>query len=234
MAWVDATLPVDAQGRVTVDDPAATTLQWANSETGVVQELPKGLAVSDVTQGFGKLPFSYSWAGVGMVFLSAHKIGGPKGVGALVIPQGYDLAAQIRGGGQEMGRRSGTENVIGIAGFGAAAQAAMRDLANGTWEAVASRRDLLEEAIVSRAKDTIFVGKGATRLPGTSCRDFRRIGLFQRQGAHQSGVDRDGSGADVAGSAIRVSLGPQTSDDDVLRFADAWCAKQARTQARVA
>ena len=254
MAWVDATLPVDAQGRVTVDDPAATTLQWANSETGMVQELPKGLAVSDVTQGFGKLPFSYSWAGVGMVFLSAHKIGGPKGVGALVIPQGYDLAAQIRGGGQEMGRRSGTENVIGIAGFGAAAQAAMRDLADGIWEAVASRRDLLEEAIASRAKDTIFVGKGAMRLPGTSClaspgwKGETQVMAMDLAGfaisagsACSSGKVRPsrvltamGYGADVAGSAIRVSLGPQTSDDDVLRFADAWCAKQARTQARVA
>ncbi len=254
MGWVDASLTVDASGRVAVDEPGAATLQWANSETGVVQDLPTGLAVSDVTQGFGKLPFSYAWAGIGMVFLSAHKIGGPKGIGALVIPQGHDLAAQIRGGGQEMGRRSGTENVIGIAGFGAAALAAGRDLANGAWEAVASRRDLLEDAIAVSAKDTIFVGKGAERLPGTSCfvspgwKGETQVMAMDLAGfaisagsACSSGKVRTsrvltamGYGADLAGSAIRVSLGLQTSDDDVLRFADAWCARRTRTQARVA
>ena len=125
-AWVDPCLPV-VDGAVLVEDPASSVVQLANSETGIVQDLPQGLAVSDITQGFGRVPFSFSWSGVQMVFLSAHKFGGPKGVGALIFPQGTDISAQIRGGGQEMGRRSGTENVVAIAGMGAAAVAAQAE-----------------------------------------------------------------------------------------------------------
>src|SRR5687767_12068008 len=72
LAWTDATLSVDAEGRVAVTDPAASALQLANSETGVVQDLPEGLAVSDITQGVGRLPFAHDWSGVRMAILSAH------------------------------------------------------------------------------------------------------------------------------------------------------------------
>ncbi|MEY8840874.1 aminotransferase class V-fold PLP-dependent enzyme, partial [Cribrihabitans sp. XS_ASV171] len=132
-------------------------------------DLPKGIAVTDATQAFGKLPVAFNWMGAGMALLSAHKLGGPKGIGALVMPRGTDLAAKIRGGGQEMGRRSGTENVLGIAGFGAAAEAAARDLADGVWDRVAQLRNILENALEAAATKTIFVGKGAKRLPNTLC-----------------------------------------------------------------
>ena len=167
-AWVDPCLPL-VNGAVQVSDPAGSTMQLANSETGIVQELPQGLAVSDITQGLGKVPFAFSWSGVGMVFLSAHKFGGPKGVGALIFPQGTDVAVQIKGGGQEMGRRSGTENVVAIAGMGAAAAAAQADLAAGKWDRIEKLRNILETAIEAAEKSTIFVGKGMTRLPNTSC-----------------------------------------------------------------
>jgi cysteine desulfurase len=106
-------------------------LQLANSETGIVQDLPSGLAVSDLTQAFGKIPFAFNWLGCDMALVSAHKLGGPKGIGAVVLRRGLDLQAQIKGGGQEMGRRAGTENLIGIAGFAAAAEAAQQDLTRG-------------------------------------------------------------------------------------------------------
>ncbi len=117
LAWGAGGLTADAHGRVRVAEPGMASLQLANSETGVVQDLPAGLAVSDLTQGFGKIPFAFNWLGVTMGLISAHKLGGPKGVGALVVKRGTDVAAQLRGGGQEMGRRAGTENVIGIAGL---------------------------------------------------------------------------------------------------------------------
>jgi cysteine desulfurase len=88
-----------------VSDPANATLQVANSETGIVQTLPKGLAVTDATQAFGKLPIAFNWMDVQMALVSAHKLGGPKGIGAVVMKRGTDLPAQIKGGGQEMGRR---------------------------------------------------------------------------------------------------------------------------------
>ncbi len=130
-AWCDVSLPVDRTGAVGVAIPGRTALQLANSETGILQRLPEGLAVSDLTQAFGKVPFAFNWLGCDMGLVSAHKLGGPRGIGALVLRRGLDVTAQLRGGGQEMGRRAGTENLIGIAGFGAAAEAAARDLGRG-------------------------------------------------------------------------------------------------------
>ncbi|MGH1355718.1 MAG: cysteine desulfurase family protein [Thalassovita sp.] len=253
-AWVDPVLPVDADGRVQVTDPAGSVLQLANSETGVVQELPNGLAVSDATQGFGKLPFAFNWCGAEAVLVSAHKLGGPKGIGALVVKRGTEVAAQLRGGGQEMGRRAGTENIPGIAGFGAAAEAGARDLANGCWDNVQGLRNLLEEAIEAGAPDTIFVGKGATRLPNTSCFATRgwkgetqvmQLDLagfaISAGSACSSGKLRAspvlramGYDEEAAKGAIRVSLGLETSEEDVLRFAESWLSKQQKFRARVA
>ena len=101
--------------------------------------------------------------------ISAHKIGGPKGVGALIIKRGTDLAAQIRGGGQEMGRRSGTENILGIVGFGAAAEAAQKDLLNGEWEKILEFRMILENMIEEFSDVPILIGKDSNRLPNTTC-----------------------------------------------------------------
>ena len=214
----------------------------------------EGLALSDMTQGFGKLPLAFNWSGADMALISAHKLGGPKGVGALVLKRGLDVEARIRGGGQEMGRRSGTENVIGIAGFGAAAERAARDLADGVWEAVAEKRDLLEAAIAEGAKHTIFVGKGVARLPNTSCMvtpgwkgetqvmQMDLAGFAVSAGsACSSGkvkpsrvLEAMGFDADAAASALRVSIGPDTTEDEILRFAETWLAQHAKFRARAA
>jgi len=249
-AWVDPCLPV-VDGAVQLDDPAGSTLQLANSETGIVQALPQGLAVSDITQGFGKVPFAFSWSGVGMVFLSAHKFGGPKGVGALIFPQGTDIAAQMKGGGQEMGRRSGTENVVAIAGMGAAAGAAQADLASGKWARVAKLRNILETAIEAAEKGTIFVGKGQDRLPNTSCfatpgwKGETQVMAMDLAGFAVSAGSACSSGKvkvsrvlqalgldeQAASGALRVSLGIETTEDEVMRFAQAWTEKRARRRA---
>ena len=168
-AWCRVDLPTDAQGRVKVSDPAQSALQLANSETGIVQDLPAGLALSDLTQAFGKLPFAFNWLGCQRGLISAHKLGGPKGIGALVVRRGLEVGAQIRGGGQEMGRRAGTENVIGIAGFVAAAEAAARDLADGVWDRVAEVRNILEQALEAECPGIILLAKGLPRLPNTIC-----------------------------------------------------------------
>ncbi len=252
-AWCAADLPVDGQGRVTVADPAQTALQLANSETGIVQDLPEGLAVSDLTQGFGKLPVAFNWLGCVMGLVSAHKLGGPKGVGALVLRQGVDLAAQIRGGGQEMGRRAGTENVMGIAGFGAAAEAAARDLANGVWEQVADTRNCLEQALEADCTGIISVGKGQPRLPNTLClvspgwKGETQVMSMDLAGFAVSAGSACSSGkvaasrvlramgfeAVASGSALRVSIGPGITREDVLRFAEVYSAAWKRARARL-
>jgi cysteine desulfurase len=253
-AWIKEDLTVDAQGRVAVLDPQSSCLQLANSETGVIQDLPEGLAVTDATQAFGKLPVAFNWMGATMALISAHKLGGPKGVGAVVLKRGTDLAAQIRGGGQEMGRRSGTENVIGIAGFGAAAEAAAKDLDNGVWDRVAEIRNILEKAVAAQCPGTIFIGNEARRLPNTSC--FATPGwkgetqvmqmdlagfAISAGSACSSGKVRAsavltamGFDEKTAQGAIRVSLGADTTETDVLRFAETWCAKQKKHRARSA
>jgi cysteine desulfurase len=253
-AHVTCDLAVDAAGRVAVGDPGAAALQIANSETGVVQDLPQGLAVSDLTQGFGKLPFAFNWLGVGMGLVSAHKLGGPKGVGALVMPRGTDLAAQILGGGQEMGRRAGTENVIGIAGFGAAAEAAARDLAAGRWAEVEALRDGLEARLLNDVPGLVVAGKGGRRLPNTSClvspgwkgetqvmqMDLAGIAVSAGSACSSGKVRASrvlramGFDDNAAGSAIRVSLGLSTTAADLDRFAEAWTAHYRKHAARAA
>ncbi len=253
-AWIEEDLATDAQGRVRVIDPAASVLQLANSETGILQELPEGLALTDATQAFGKLPVAFNWCGARMALISAHKLGGPKGIGALVVKRGTDIAARIRGGGQEMGRRSGTENVIGIAGFGAAAEAAVRDLADGVWDRVAELRNILESSIAAAAKHTIFVGNDGPRLPNTSClvtpgwkgetqvmqMDLAGFAISAGSACSSGKVRASrvltamGYDEATAANAIRVSLGPDVTEQDVLRFSEAWCDKEKKHRARAA
>lgn len=251
-AWLDGTLPVDGAGRVTVADPATSALQLANSETGVVQDLPEGLAVCDATQGFGKLPVAFNWLRVTAAIVSAHKFGGPKGVGAVILKRGTDLAAQLRGGGQEMGRRAGTENLLGIVGMAAAAAAAAEDLASGAMERVAAMRDALEANLADQLPQLIFAGKTAPRLPNTTCLVLpgwkgetqvmqMDLGGFavSAGSACSSGKVRPsrvlaamGLDENAAASAIRVSIGATTRDDDLQRFATAWAAAARRHQTK--
>ena len=253
-AWCDTVLPVDGQGRVTVADPARTALQLANSETGVLQDLPQGLAVSDLTQGFGKLPLAFNWLGCDMGLVAAHKLGGPKGVGALVLRRGLDVTPQLKGGGQEMGRRAGTENLIGIAGFGAAAAAAARDLADGVWDRVAEIRNILDSALSAHGFETISVGKSVPRLPNTLCliapgwKGETQVMAMDLAGfavsagsACSSGKVRAsrvlramGHDETQAAQAIRISIGPSTTEEEVLRFAEAWGRDYRRIRSRAA
>lgn len=250
---------------------ALVAISAANSETGLM--MPGGLVVDrphvdssragtlpysvvrDITQLAGKAPVEFRNGNKpSYMILSAHKIGGPKGVGALINLTAEDPAAIVRGGGQEMGRRSGTENVIGIAGFGAAAAAAGRDLAAGRWKAVAELRKILENTLAASAPTTIFVGKDASRLPNTSC--FATPGwkgetqvmqmdlagfAISAGSACSSGKVRAskvlramGYGDDIAACAIRVSLGLETTEAEVRRFADAWLEKERKFRARAA
>ena len=189
-----------------------------------------------------------------MAILSAHKLGGPKGIGALIVRDGLDIGALQAGGGQELGRRSGTENVAGIAGFGAAAEAAMRDLDAGIWAKVEKVRNILESTLASQAKETIFVGKGARRLPNTSCfvtpgwKGETQVMQMDLAGFAVSSGSACSSGKvkvprvlramglddRAAESALRVSIGPTTTETDVLRFAEAWLKHEKKFRQRAA
>ena len=242
----DAMLACSAQGLVDVLSPSAAALQYANSETGVVQPIPKDIGFCDMTQAFGKLPIAFNWTGARMAAVSAHKIGGPKGVGALVVKRGTDIEAQIKGGGQEMGRRSGTENLVGIAGFGAAAASAVKDIESGVWEEIEILRDFLENTIAEVDPHTIIVGRQMRRLPNTSClvtsgwkgetqvmqMDLDNIAISAGSACSSGRVKASrvlktmGFDDIAASSAIRISLGPETTRDEVERFLGCWIGKR--------
>jgi cysteine desulfurase len=250
-------------------DTALIAMSAANSETGMrpsdtvpgsgsFDTLSRGTGryavVSDITQLAGKQAITWGETRPAYAILSAHKLGGPKGVGALINFTRDDPMPMLRGGGQEMGRRSGTENVIGIAGFGAAAEAAAAGVAAGDWDAVAEHRDLLEQAVEAASPATIFVARAAPRLPNTCCMltpgwkgetqvmQMDLAGFAVSAGsACSSGKVRAsavlralGYDETQAASAIRVSLGRDTTRDDVLRFADAWASRRARHGTRAA
>ena len=247
------------------ESEALCAVSAANSETGVLSSSGavfansnlnrSGAVVCDITQIAGKIPVIYrDGQKPSYMILSAHKLGGPKGVGALINFTAGDPTAILRGGGQEMGRRSGTENVIGIAGFGAACDAAGRDVANGEWERVAQLRNILEKALEVASKKTIFVGNGAQRLPNTSCiltpgwKGETQVMQMDLAGFAVSAGSACSSGKvrasrvltamgyddDLAACAIRVSLGLSNTKDEVLRFADVWAQKLKKHEARAA
>lgn len=239
----------------------------ANSETGVITEPPEpgeqgwsyGVRFAhalllDITQAIGRIPFSFHWSGAHLAVLSAHKLGGPKGVGALIVKDGMDINALQEGGGQELGRRSGTENVPGIAGFGAAAEASVRDLDTGVWARVEKLRNILESTLASGANKTIFVGNDRPRLPNTSCfatpgwKGETQVMQMDLAGFAVSSGSACSSGKvkvprvlramglddTAAESALRVSIGPTTNENDVLRFAEAWLAQEKKFRERAA
>jgi len=252
--WADVTLNADTTGVVDVAKPVNSSLQAANSEMGVLQTLPDGLYLSDYVQAFGKIPCAFDWAGASFALLSAHKIGGPKGTGALVLKQGIDILPRVKGGGQEQGRRSGTENVVGIAGFGAAAEAAARDLANGVWDQVAELREYLEERIIEVAPEVIIFGKDVKRLPNTS--NFAIPGwkgetqvmqmdlagfAISAGSACSSGKVKTSRVLQAMGfdditssSAIRVSLGPTNTKDEIDGFVAVWGKSYKKFNAKAA
>jgi cysteine desulfurase len=230
--------------------PALVSVMLANNETGAVQPVAEvadivhaagGLLHVDAIQAFGKIAFDINSMKADLVTLSAHKIGGPKGVGAVVLADGVQgLEPLLRGGGQELGRRAGTENVAGISAFGAAARAAMAAL-----EADAVRvqglRDRLEDGL-AQTPDMIVFSRDVQRLPNTTL--FTVLGLkaetavigFDLDGiavssgsACSSGKVQPshvlaamGLGRELAQGAVRLSLGWSTSEADIDLALKAW------------
>ena len=259
LALADATIPVDGQGRVDPealeaalkDGPALVCIMAANNETGVIQPLRElaplvraagSLLHVDAVQALAKLPVEVAHADT-MAF-SAHKLGGPQGVGALYVRPGLTVAARQRGGGQELGRRAGTENVGGIVGFGAALRERAED---AEWTArVTALRDSLETALLEAGAQIIardvprLCNTIAVRMPGvaaaTQVMALDLAGFAVSAGsACSSGKVKPshvlramGCPDAVAGETIRVSLGWTTTEEEIASFVKAWRATRAR------
>lgn len=250
-------LAVDRQGRVDpadvaaalqgADAPAVVSVMLANNETGVIQPVAEiaeiahahgALVHCDAVQAVGKIAVDVESLGVDLLTVSAHKLGGVPGVGALFVRAGLDLDPLLEGGGQERRRRAGTENLPGIAAFGAAAAAVNVE----TMRQLAQFRDRIEAAVRDAAPDAVIHGAGTGRLANTVCIGLPGVsGQVQVMNLDLAGVSVSAGSAcssgkvtashvlkamglegEAAGEAIRVSLGWTTTEDEVERFIAAW------------
>jgi cysteine desulfurase len=253
------TIPVMRSGLVDLDalraalangPPALVSIMAANNETGVLQPIADAAAIVhqaggvlhvDVIQAFGKIPFNIIEVGADLATLSAHKIGGPKGVGAVVLGEAVSgLEPLLRGGGQERGRRAGTENVAGIAGFAAAVRVAMN-----AREADAARIQALRDRLEGGLRDSGFatiIARLEPRLPNTTLfiapgvrAEIAVIGFDLEGIAVSSGsacssgkvrpshvLEAMGLGPEIAQLGVRLSLGWSTSEADIDRCLRAW------------
>lgn len=262
-------LPVNPDGLIDLDalkeileqspKPALVSVMLANNETGVIQPVTEiaelvhqheGRMHTDAVQAAGKIDIDFNTLGVDYLTLSAHKMGGPQGVGAIITAPTAPLAALVAGGGQELGRRSGTENVAGIAGFGVAALDAMAELA--TMQGIGAMRDRFEAAIVEMSNEAILIGADAPRTANTSCiampgvKGETQVMHFDLNGICVSSGSACSSGKvkvshvlsamgyadEVAEASIRVSLGRTTTDDDIDALIAAWKRLYERAASR--
>jgi cysteine desulfurase len=230
--------------------PALVSVMLANNETGAVQPIAEvaeivnaagGLLHVDAIQAFGKVSFDIGTLGADLLTLSAHKIGGPKGIGAVVLAEEVrGLEPLLRGGGQELGHRAGTENVAGIAGFGAAAKAAVAAM-GGEVNRLEGLRDRLEAGLRQTPGALVF-SQDTPRLPNTTLFTvpglraetavigFDLAGIAVSSGsACSSGKVQPshvlaamGFGPQLAQGAVRLSLGWSTSDADIDHCLETW------------
>ena len=258
-------IPVDADGIVLLDaldrllssgpHPALVSVMYANNETGVVQPVAEVAAIArrhgalfhcDAVQAAGKVALDARKVGADLVTLSAHKIGGPPGVGALVATGTTDLTPQLRGGGQEHRRRAGTENLLGIAAFAAAAAVAADEIP--VYDNVVALRDELEAGVAAAAPEAVVLGASVDRLPNTSAIAMPGVtaetqvvaldldGVMVSAGAACSSGKVGPSHVlaamqvdpKIAGSTIRVSLGWSSNEADIAHFLQAWTALYRR------
>ena len=265
-------IPVGVEGLVDVDalaeqlgknsGPALVSIMLANNETGVIQPVRQVAEIAkdhgavvhcDAVQGPGKVAVSIADLGVDWLTISAHKFGGPQGIGALIVGDESETpTAMLFGGGQERGRRSGTENVPGIVGFDEAAKcvASIRDES----QRVRALRDRLENEIQAAADGVVIVGETAPRLPNTSCIVMpgvpaeTQVMSLDLEGVKVSAGAACSSGKvsashvlkamglpdEQTGSAIRVSLGWASGAEDVDQFVAAWTKLRQRLDDRPA
>ena len=250
-------LPVDSEGVIDLDFlatfltekadlVAVITLMWANNETGVITDIPRVVAIanqygipvhSDAIAAFGHLPLSFKDSGLAAMSLSAHKIGGPVGAGALLVSRATKLVSLVHGGGQERGMRSGTMNAPVAKAFALAAEIAVSEL-DAEMQRLAKLRDYLVSEVQSIAPVAKHTGSKAQRMPHNAhftfegCSGDSLLFLLDQQGicvstgsACQAGVNSPshvlvamGRSERDANGCLRMTLGQESTQEDIDFF----------------
>jgi cysteine desulfurase len=260
-------LPVDGNGVVSLDavdaalarKPAVLSVMWANNEVGTMQPVREigercraaGVVFhSDAVQALGKVPVRVDQVPVDLLAFSAHKLGGPKGVGVLFVRRGIRVEPLLFGGGQERGLRPGTEDVAGAAGFAAAAEAAEAERETAMAR-IAGLRDRLERGLCERVPGLVINAAGADRLPTISNvsvpgadaeallmgLDLQGIAVSSGSACSSGAVEPShvltamGIPAEIAGPSVRFSLGWATTDPEIDRALEVFPAVAGRVRA---
>lgn len=265
-----AIIPVTTQGLIDLDaldtmlaqKPDLVSVMLVNNETGIIQPVaaivrmirrlsPHTLIHTDAVQALGRIPLDFSALQVDYMSLSAHKMGGPQGAGAVVMTPGTKIEKLLKGGGQEKRQRAGTENIAALTGFGKAAALAQQDMPD--FQALASLRDALEDRLLNLEPRLKIFGKNSPRVANTSLISLPGIaaetqlmaldldGIAVSSGsACSSGTVRPGhvlkamgaSDAEALG-AMRISLGWHNTREDIDRFVTAWEKMHTRVKEKV-
>ncbi len=255
----DGTVNLEALDAALADErPALVCVMLANNETGTIQPIAEiaaktrahgSLLFCDAVQAAGKIEINLFALGVDALSLSAHKIGGPMGIGALVTRPAVIVPPQLIGGGQELGRRAGSENISGIAAFAAAAKAALRDL--DAFQSLAQARDTMEAALQAAQPSVEIFGLGAKRLANTSCfalaglnsetlvmaLDLAGVAVSAGSACSSGKVSRShvlaamGAETHISKGVLRVSLGWQSQAEDTQKLIDEWSKLAGRALA---
>ena len=253
------TIPVDNFGRVDLNalekmlngPKALVSVMFANNETGVIQPIQDIVALAskagalthvDAVQAFGKIKVNFGLLGCDMMTVGAHKVGGPTGIGALIIRDGLVVEPLLHGGGQELRRRPGTENVIGMAGFAALTHCAEINMQKFTSEI----EQALEGCVIfgqgaERLNNTIYFGCAGMRAE-TLLMNFDLEGIAVSSGsacssgkvAHSSVLQAMGVAPEISAAAIRVSLGWNTRVENIHNFIAVWRKLNQRSKAKAA
>ncbi len=248
----DGIVDVNAFSALLADDVALCSIMWVNNEIGTVQPIPElarrakahGIVFhTDAVQAFGKISIDVRETPVDLLTLSGHKIGAPKGSGAIFIRRGTQLESLLHGGSQDRGRRPGTENVAAAVGLARAAELAL-DEREREMARLGALRDRLERALLERVPDAVVHGRGAPRaphilnlsVPGTDSESLLMAldlaGVACSSGsACQSGsvtpshvLQALGVPRELASAAVRMSLGSMTTDECIMRVSELFPA----------
>lgn len=248
----------DARRRITAGDTALVSVMWVNNETGVLQPIAELAALAneagalfhtDAVQAFGKVELDAKRIPFDFAAVSGHKLGAPKGIGAVFIRRGTPLEPLFFGGSQDRGRRPGTENVAAAVGLARAMELAMAER-EAHWRHCEALRDRLESALRARIPDAVVHGFGAPRaphilhisVPGTDAESLLMALDLQGVAASSGSACQSGSVTpshvlsamgvrpDIATAAIRLSIGPSTTDAEIARVADLFPALIAKAR----
>ena len=248
----DGVVHIEAFESVLGDDVALCSIMWVNNEIGTVQPIPQLVRLAkahgvvfhtDAVQAFGKIPIDVGDVPVDLLTMSGHKIGAPKGCGAIFIRRGTAIESLLHGGSQDRGRRPGTENVAAAVGLARAAELALEER-DREMARLGALRDRLEAALLARVPDAVVHGRGAPRaphilnisVPGTDSEsllmalDLAGVACSSGSACQSGSVTPShvllalGVPRELAGAAVRMSLGALTTDECVARVAELFPA----------